>query len=55
MDRGDFPISIGAKIKSIASVVAEKNASEIQDYERILVVFDEQRSSGCTLSLSHLW
>ncbi len=28
MDRGDSPISIGAKIKSIALMVAEENVSK---------------------------
>ncbi len=29
MDRGDSPLSSGAKIKSIASVVVVKNASKV--------------------------
>ncbi len=39
MSRRDSPLSIGAKIKLIASVVMEKNASKFQDYENILVFF----------------
>ncbi len=48
MDLGDS-LSNGSKIKSIASVVTEKNSSKVQDYEQILVFFYEQKSSGCEL------
>ncbi len=33
MDRGDLSPSSGIKIKSVASVVAEKNAFKAQDYK----------------------
>ncbi len=39
MDGGESPLSSGAKIRSIASVVAEKNACKAQDDEQILVGF----------------
>ncbi len=56
MHRGDLSLSSGTTIKAIDSVVAEKIASKVQDYEKIMVFF-----SGCevlmvsTLGLSHLW
>ncbi len=49
-----------AKIKSIASMVGEKNASKVQDYENLLVIFYKQRSPLCeeqilnTLNVLHL-
>ncbi len=44
MDIGNSSLSSGVKIKSIASVVAKKNANKIQDYQNILVYFKEQTS-----------
>ncbi len=39
MDRGDASLFCGVKCKSIASVVAKKNVSKMQDYEKQISVF----------------
>ncbi len=39
MDREDSLLLSGTKINSIASAAAQKNASKVQDYERILMFF----------------
>ncbi len=44
MDIGNSSLSSGVKIKSIALVVAKKNAHKVQDYPNILVYFYEQTS-----------
>ncbi len=46
MDRRDCPLSSGTKIKLIALVVVEINASIYLDYEKVHV-FYEQKSLGC--------
>ncbi len=50
-----LPLSIGAKIKSIASVVAEKNTLMYVD-QTFWVFLHKQRSTGCeVLMVSALW
>ncbi len=39
MDRSDASLFCGVKCKSIASVVAKKNVSKMQDYEKQISVF----------------
>ncbi len=39
MDRRDSPLSISTKFKLIVSDFVKKNASQVQDYENILVFF----------------
>ncbi len=46
MDIGNSSLYSGAKIKLIASLIAEEYASKVQDYETILVFF-MNTSSGC--------
>ncbi len=39
MDRGESPLFTGTEIESVSSVVAEKNAFKVQDYEKRIASF----------------
>ncbi len=62
MARGYSPLSSSAKIKFLASAVAENNAFKVQDYENIPVFFlwtekywVWRTNDEYSMSLSYLW